>query len=62
MEVCKGGELYDDIVNKGKFPEKEAALLMKEILMSVNYMHGKGVIHRDMKPENILLEANKDYS
>ena len=61
-EICMGGELYDDIINRGKFKEEEAAILMKQLLMTVNYMHINGVIHRDLKPENILLEANKDYS
>ena len=54
--------MYDEIVNRGKLEEKEAALLMKQILMSVNYMHENNVIHRDLKPENILLEGNKDFA
>ena len=61
-EICKGGELYDEIINKGKLKEVEAATLMRQLLMSVNYMHKNGVMHRDLKPENILMEDSKDYS
>jgi calcium-dependent protein kinase len=62
MDICKGGELFDDIVNRGKLKENEVAILMKQLLCCVNYMHLNNVIHRDLKPENILLEMNKDYS
>jgi calcium-dependent protein kinase len=55
-EICKGGELFDDIVNRGKLSEKEAAVLMRQLLMAVNYIHINDIIHRDLKPENILLE------
>ena len=61
-EICKGGELYDEIINRGKLNEKEAAVLMKQLMMSVNSMHTNGIVHRDLKPENILLEGNKDYA
>lgn len=62
MDICKGGELFDDLVNRGKFNEKETAVLMRQLLACVNYMHENNVVHRDLKPENILLEQNKDYS
>jgi len=60
-EICKGGELFDEIINRGKFSERDAAILMKQLLMCVNYCHSNNVVHRDLKPENILLEANKDF-
>mmetsp|Transcript_26332 Transcript_26332/g.25512 ORF Transcript_26332/g.25512 Transcript_26332/m.25512 type:complete len:146 (+) Transcript_26332:201-638(+) len=61
-ELVKGGELQDEILNKGRLVERNAAVLMRELLMAVSYMHIRGIVHRDLKPENILLEENKDFS
>lgn len=65
--ICKGGELFDEIIARGKFTERDAAILMKQVLSCVNYCHQQHVVHRythsysnlsyrDLKPENILLE------
>ena len=60
-ELVKGGELYDEILSKGRFIEKNAAILVRELLLTLNYLHKKGIIHRDLKPENIMLEESKDF-
>lgn len=57
MELCTGGELFDRIIESGRFSEQEAAIVMQQILRSINYMHQrrpKRVCHRDLKPENFL--------
>ncbi|KAG6433408.1 hypothetical protein SASPL_105022 [Salvia splendens] len=59
MELCGGGELFDRIVTKGHYTEKEAATLMRTIVQIVHTCHMMGVIHRDLKPENFLM-LNKD--
>eukprot|EP00928_Gymnodinium_smaydae_P013440 TRINITY_DN148_c1_g1_i1.p1 TRINITY_DN148_c1_g1~~TRINITY_DN148_c1_g1_i1.p1 ORF type:complete len:491 (+),score=134.24 TRINITY_DN148_c1_g1_i1:120-1592(+) len=59
MEVCTGGELFDRIVEVGRFSEKQAAVLMRQIIGAVFYMHQSHVCHRDLKPENFLL-TNKN--
>jgi len=54
MELVTGGELFDRIVEKGSYSEKDAADLIRQVLSAVSYMHEEGVVHRDLKPENLL--------
>jgi serine/threonine protein kinase len=44
--ICKGGELFDEIIARGKFTEKDAAVLMKQVLSCVNYCHKMHIVHR----------------
>ncbi|CAN4118012.1 unnamed protein product [Withania somnifera] len=60
MEVCKGGELFDRIVQKGHYTEKKAAQLMKTIVKVVEACHSLGVMHRDLKPENFLFDSSDE--
>jgi len=55
MELVTGGELFDQIVSKGTYSETDAALIIKQILEAVEYMHQNGIAHRDLKPENLLV-------
>ncbi|XP_059453522.1 calcium-dependent protein kinase SK5-like isoform X2 [Corylus avellana] len=57
MELCEGGELFDRIVKKGHYSEREAAKLLKTILGVVEACHSLGVMHRDLKPENFLFSS-----
>ncbi|KRT80364.1 protein kinase [Oryctes borbonicus] len=54
MELVTGGELFDRIVEKGSYTEKDASDLIRQVLEAVDYMHEQGVVHRDLKPENLL--------
>lgn len=54
-ELVEGGELFDRIVAKTNYTEKEARDLTKILLETMAYMHSRGIVHRDLKPENLLL-------
>lgn len=54
MELCVGGELFESIISSDHFGEKDAAVLMKQIIRGLYYMHQLHVCHRDLKPENFL--------
>lgn len=61
-ELCKGGELFDQITAKGSYSENDAAHVIEQVLKAVAYCHSKGIVHRDLKPENILFDADQDNS
>ncbi|KAB1201381.1 Calcium-dependent protein kinase SK5 [Morella rubra] len=62
MELCEGGELFDRIVRKGHYSEREPAMLMKTIMEIVHVCHSLGVMHRDLKPENFLFDSDRENS
>lgn len=62
MELVTGGELFDRIVEKGSYTEKDASMLIRQVLEAVDYMHEQGVVHRDLKPENLLYYSRDEDS
>ncbi|XP_066520453.1 calcium/calmodulin-dependent protein kinase type 1 [Hoplias malabaricus] len=54
MQLVSGGELFDRIVEKGFYTERDASKLIRQILDAVKYLHDMGIVHRDLKPENLL--------
>eukprot|EP00549_Striatella_unipunctata_P015666 CAMPEP_0118677192 /NCGR_PEP_ID=MMETSP0800-20121206/2488_1 /TAXON_ID=210618 ORGANISM="Striatella unipunctata, Strain CCMP2910" /NCGR_SAMPLE_ID=MMETSP0800 /ASSEMBLY_ACC=CAM_ASM_000638 /LENGTH=387 /DNA_ID=CAMNT_0006572833 /DNA_START=116 /DNA_END=1279 /DNA_ORIENTATION=- len=61
-EMMVGGELFDRIVAKSYYNEKEARDVCKILFQAINYCHSKKVAHRDLKPENLLLTSATDDS
>jgi len=57
MELVTGGELFDKIVEKGSYSEKDASFVMRQIIDACRYLHENNIVHRDLKPENLLLET-----
>src|SRR5215471_13831312 len=58
MEYLAGRDLRAVLREKGKLPPEEAAKIVLQICRALEAAHAEGVIHRDLKPQNIMLDAN----
>lgn len=54
LELLHGGELLERIRRKDRFTETEASRIMRQLVSAVSFMHERGVVHRDLKPEVTL--------
>lgn len=59
IEYMEGGELFDIIADQGHLSEQQASQVVREIIKGVDYLHDVGVIHCDIKPENILCKSQQ---
>jgi len=55
LELCEGGDLFSQIVEHGKYSEKDAVRCCKQLAEALKHIHACGITHRDLKPENVLL-------
>ncbi|KAH7290784.1 hypothetical protein KP509_30G063400 [Ceratopteris richardii] len=62
IDLCNGGELFDQIARKQRYSEAQAAKLMQNLLETLQFCHSLGIMHRDVKPENLLLVDDSDDS
>eukprot|EP00257_Ricinus_communis_P024773 XP_025012187.1 serine/threonine-protein kinase PEPKR2 [Ricinus communis] len=58
MELCSEGRLIDQMVEEGQYSEQRAANIFKDVMSVIKYCHDMGVVHRDVKPENLLLMSS----
>ncbi|CAI5498735.1 unnamed protein product [Closterium sp. Naga37s-1] len=56
MEICRGGDLFDRVKAGGRLSERSAAAITERLVEALLWCHEKGVVHRDVKLENILLK------
>lgn len=58
MPFIRGGELYRFFKAKRRFKEHEVKFYAAQIILALGYLHKKGIVHRDLKLENILVDMN----
>lgn len=56
MPKCNGGELFEFLVTESEVPEGECKRIIREILTALGHLHRGGLVHRDVKPENIMFD------
>ena len=60
MQLVTGGELFDRIVSKQSYTEREAADTVYTLCDALNHLHARQIVHRDLKPENLLYSSPAD--
>ncbi|RIB28636.1 kinase-like domain-containing protein [Gigaspora rosea] len=61
-DCATGGELFDRLIERGKFTEADAVEVIRTVLDAVKYLHEHHIVHRDLKPENLLYKNKSDDS
>merc|ERR1719208_15534 len=57
LDFCAGGELFFHLQQRAKFQEVDVRFYASEILLGLEYLHLQGILYRDLKPENCLLDG-----
>lgn len=58
LEACLGGELWTVLRNRGNFDDTITRFVVGCVLEAFTYLHTRGILYRDLKPENLLIDAN----
>ena len=57
MELMRGGELFDALVENGPYSEGDASKHLRDVGSALHFLHSENIVHRDLKPENLLLTS-----
>lgn len=61
MCVLQGGDLFDDIALSTKYTERDASSMINNLLHALKYLHNLRIVHRDVKPENLLVSLKRRH-
>jgi calcium/calmodulin-dependent protein kinase I len=62
LDLMRGGSLCDELYDRGSFSEEDTRVIFRQLLRGIQCMHSNGVVHRDIKLDNIMLAADGDFS
>eukprot|EP00536_Pseudo-nitzschia_multiseries_P003353 jgi/Psemu1/185678/e_gw1.51.59.1 len=57
LDLVQGGEVFDHLIKDGAYSEADAARLVREVGSALSFLHGIGLVHSDLKPENLMLSS-----
>ena len=60
LELVSGGELFEHLIKHGPYSEAQAAVFLRQFAEAMSFMHSNGVIHADLKPENLMMSTEDD--
>ena len=60
LDLISGGEMFEHLIQNGAYSEHDAARLMKNVASALDFLHGIGIVHADLKPENLMLSSWND--
>jgi len=60
LELLNGGELFERVLERGRFPEPEVATILRKLVYALEALHRHGILHRDVKLENIVMRDSHD--
>lgn len=60
LELISGGELFEHLIRNGAYSEAQAAVFLRQFAEAMSFMHSNGVVHADLKPENLMMSSEQD--
>lgn len=58
LDLVQGGEMFDHLIKDGAYSEADAARLVREVGSALSFLHGIGLVHSDLKPENLYVQLH----
>ena len=59
LDLVQGGEMFDHLIKDGAYSEADAARLVREVGSALSFLHGIGLVHSDLKPENLYVNSSE---
>lgn len=60
LELVSGGELFEHLIQDGAYSEQTAAAILRDLAGALRFLHRRGIVHADLKPENLMLSSWND--